>query len=76
MQMPQVLKFLCYLEAAARMELVGISCLCQIPYSNGYLHGEGALKKLPGSLGGILLSFPPHPLVVSKAKAIHSCRIS
>jgi hypothetical protein len=38
MQMPLVSKFLCYLEAAARMELAGISCLHQIPVSNGYQH--------------------------------------
>jgi hypothetical protein len=64
MQMPLVSKFLCYLEAAARMELAGISSLHQIPFSNGcqrvsngYRHGKGALNKFPGSLGGILLSY-------------------
>jgi hypothetical protein len=36
MQMPLVSKFLSYLEAAARMELAGISCLRQILVSNGY----------------------------------------
>ncbi len=36
--MPLVSKFLCYLEAAARMELAGIFCLRQIPVSNGYRH--------------------------------------
>jgi hypothetical protein len=36
MQMPLVSNFLCYLEAAARMELAGISRLRQIPVSNGY----------------------------------------
>ncbi len=34
--MPLISKFLCYLEAAARMELAGISRLHQIPVSNGY----------------------------------------
>jgi hypothetical protein len=72
MQMPLVSKFLCYLEAAARIELAEISHLCQIPFSNGYQRisnygyrrvsngyrrREGALDKLPGSLGGILLSY-------------------
>jgi hypothetical protein len=36
MQMPLVFKFLCYTEAAARMESAGISRLRQIPVSNGY----------------------------------------
>jgi hypothetical protein len=76
MQMPLVLKFLCYSEAAGRMELAGISCPCHIPFFNEYLRREGALVKLPGSLGGIFLSFPPHPLVAVKAKAIRSRSIS
>jgi hypothetical protein len=76
MQMPLFSKFLCYLEAAARMELAGISCLHQIPSSNGYLRGEGALDEYPGSLGGILFLFLPHPLVIVEAKAIRSCSIS
>ncbi len=36
MQMSLVSKFLCYLEAAARMELAGIYRPCQILVSNGY----------------------------------------
>ncbi len=36
MQIPLVSKFLCYLEAAARMEMAGISRPHQIPVSNGY----------------------------------------
>jgi hypothetical protein len=36
MQMPLISKFLCYLEAAARIELTGISRPRQIPSSNGY----------------------------------------
>jgi hypothetical protein len=54
------------------MELAGISRLCQILFFNGYLCGEGALNKLPGSLGGILSSFPLHPLVIIKVEAIRS----
>jgi hypothetical protein len=38
MQMPLVSKFLCYFEAAIRMELAGISRPRQIPVSNGYRH--------------------------------------
>ena len=70
MQMPLLVsKFLCYLEAAARMELARISRPCQNPFSNGCQRGEGALDESPGSFGGILLLFPPHPLVAVKAEA-------
>ncbi len=41
--------------------------------SNEYQHREGALNKLPGSLGRILfVIIPPHTLVVVEAKAIRS----
>ena len=74
--MTLVSKFLCYLEAPARMELAGIYGPRQNPFSEGYWHGEGALDESPTSLGGILLSLLPHPLVVVEAEAIHSSSIS
>jgi hypothetical protein len=72
MQMPLLVsKFLCYLEAAARMELARISRPCQNPFSNECQRGEGALNKSPGSFGGILSLFLPHLLVAVEAEATH-----
>jgi hypothetical protein len=54
MQMPLVSKFLCYLEAAARMELAGISRPHQIPVSNGYWrvsNGYHARLQYPMDIG-------------------------
>jgi hypothetical protein len=69
MQMPLVSKFLCYLEAAERMEQARISCSRQIPVSNGYRrisNGYRARLQYPMDTG-----VPPMDTGVERELAMH-----